>query len=129
MPRLLGVEIPEKKKILYSLCYIYGIGLHKSKNILKNININEDIRTDKLTEEEINKISSEIMKNNFKIEGDLRREVISNIKRLQSIKSYRGFRHSKGLPTRGQRTKSNARTRKGKRKTIGVLTKAKAKKS
>lgn len=116
MPRLLGVNIPDKKKIEYSLKYIYGIGFYSAKKILKNANIDCNILAKDLTEEDLNKISLNIVNLNIKVEGDLKRDIINNIKRLKSIKSYRGIRHSKGLPVRGQRTQSNARTRKGKRK-------------
>ena len=116
MARIAGVDIPNEKRIVISLTYIYGIGLSTSKKILKACEISEDTRTKNLTEDELFKIRKEI--ESIKIEGDLRREVTLNIKRLQEIGSYRGMRHRRGLPVRGQRTKTNARTRKGPAKTI-----------
>ena len=116
MARIAGVDIPNEKRIVISLTYIYGIGLSRSKKILAACGISEDTRTKNLTEEELFKIRKEI--ESIKIEGDLRREVSLNIKRLQEIGSYRGMRHRKGLPVRGQKTKTNARTCKGPRKTI-----------
>lgn len=121
MPRLLGVDIPDNKKLAYSLRYIYGIGLTRAQHICEQTGINPEMRAKDLTEEQLNKISAAIVENNFKVEGDLRREVISNIKRLQAIQCYRGSRHRRGLPVRGQRTRTNARTRKGGRKTVGVV--------
>jgi small subunit ribosomal protein S13 len=123
MPRLLGIDIPGDKKLLYSLCYIYGIGLTRAKIICTASALDPDRRAHTLTEEESNKLSAVITEKQFRVEGDLRREVSSNLKRLQSINSYRGLRHRRGLPVRGQRTQSNSRTRKGKRKTIGVIVK------
>ena len=116
MARIAGVDIPNEKRIVISLQYIYGIGETTSKNILKAANVSEDIRTKDLTEEQLGAIRQEVAK--FKVEGDLRREVALNIKRLTEIGCYRGIRHKKGLPVRGQKTKTNARTRKGPRKTI-----------
>ena len=116
MARIAGVDIPNEKRIVISLTYIFGIGLSTSKKILAACEINEDTRTKNLTEEELFKIRKEI--ESIKIEGDLRREVSLNIKRLQEIGSYRGMRHRRGLPVRGQKTKTNARTCKGPRKTI-----------
>ena len=116
MARIAGVDIPNEKRIVISLTYIYGIGLSTSKKILAACGINEDTRTKNLTEDELFNIRKEI--ESIKIEGDLRREVTLNIKRLQEIGSYRGMRHRKGLPVRGQKTKTNARTCKGPRKTI-----------
>ena len=115
MARIAGVDIPNEKRIVISLTYIYGIGLSTSKKILAACGISEDARTKNLTEDELFKIRKEI--ESIKIEGDLRREVSLNIKRLQEIGSYRGMRHRKGLPVRGQKTKTNARTCKGPRKT------------
>lgn len=120
MPRLVGVDIPKEKRIEISLCYIYGIGRSLSNKILKLANISPDKRAKDLSEEEIAKLSSIIQKD-YKVEGDLRREVSANIKRLIDIGTYRGFRHRRGLPVRGQRTRTNARTRKGPRKTVGVI--------
>ena len=116
MVRIAGVDIPNEKRIVISLTYIYGIGLSTSKKILAACGISEDTRTKNLTEDELFNIRKEI--ESIKIEGDLRREVTLNIKRLQEIGSYRGMRHRRGLPVRGQKTKTNARTCKGPRKTI-----------
>lgn len=119
MARIAGVDLPRGKRIEVALTYIYGIGFPKSREILKNTNINPDTRVRDLTEEEVNKLRSYIDKN-LKVEGDLRKEVALNIKRLIEIGCYRGLRHRRGLPVRGQRTKTNARTRKGTKRTIGV---------
>ncbi|HAQ57169.1 MAG TPA: 30S ribosomal protein S13 [Acholeplasmatales bacterium] len=116
MARIAGVDIPREKRIVISLCYIYGIGKTLSQRILKVTNISEDKRVKDLTDDELVRIRTEVSK--YKVEGDLRREVALNIKRLIEIGSYRGIRHRKGLPTRGQNTRNNARTRKGPRKTI-----------
>lgn len=120
MPRIIGVDIPKDKRVEIALCYIYGIGRTLSGRILRVANINPDKRAKDLTEEEVAKLSSVIQKD-FKVEGDLRREISANIKRLIDAGTYRGFRHRRGLPVRGQRTKTNARTRKGPRKTVGVI--------
>ncbi len=124
MPRLLGVDIPAKKKIAYSLRYIYGIGPVRADQIVKEVGIDPDSRAEALTEEQLNKILHVITENKWVVEGDLRREHTGNLKRLQAINCYRGVRHRKSLPVRGQRTSTNARTRKGPRRTVGV-TKAK----
>ena len=116
MARIAGVDIPRDKRVVISLTYIYGIGKPTAQKILKNVGISEDIRVKDLTEEEIGKIRKEV--ESIKVEGDLRREVALNIKRLMEIGSYRGMRHRKGLPVRGQKTKTNARTSKGKAKPI-----------
>ncbi|AJK51712.1 30S ribosomal protein S13 [Mycoplasma capricolum] len=116
MARISGVEIPNNKRVVVSLTYIYGIGLSTAQSVLKTLNISEDIRVKDLTEEQIKNISIEILK--YKTEGELRREVSLNIKRLMEIGSYRGLRHRKGLPVRGQSSKTNARTVKGPRKTV-----------
>lgn len=113
MARIAGVDIPNEKRVVISLQYIYGIGEPTAKEILKNAGVSEDTRVKDLTEDELSKIRSQVSK--YKIEGDLRRETALNIKRLMEIGSYRGIRHRKGLPVRGQRTHSNARTRKGPR--------------
>lgn len=110
--RIAGVTIPSDKRVEISLTYIFGIGLASSQKILKESKINPNTRVKDLSEEEINKLRGAIEKNN-KVEGDLRREIASNIKRLKEIGSYRGLRHSKGLPVRGQRTKTNSRTVRG----------------
>ena len=117
MARLVGVDLPRGKRIEVGLTYIYGIGLTTSKKILAETGINPDTRTNDLTEEELVKLRDYIQ-GNLKVEGDLHREVSQNIKRLMEIGCYRGLRHRKGLPVRGQRSKTNARTRKGPRKTM-----------
>ncbi|MDO5329884.1 MAG: 30S ribosomal protein S13 [Bacillota bacterium] len=116
MARIAGVDIPNEKRVVISLTYIYGIGDSTAKKICADANVNVDIRVKNLTDEQLNALRAEV--NKYRIEGDLRREVALNIKRLQEIGCYRGLRHKRGLPVRGQRTKTNARTRKGKRKTI-----------
>ena len=116
MARIAGVDIPRDKRVVISLTYIYGIGKPTAQKILKNVGISEDVRVKDLTEDEIGKIRKEI--ESIKVEGDLRREVALNIKRLMEIGSYRGIRHRRGLPVRGQKTKTNARTRKGKARPI-----------
>ena len=121
MPRLLGVEIPGDKRIEASLPYIYGIGPSMAKRILEQVNIDPNIRAKDLAPEQLNQIIHAITASKLPIEGDLRREIQSNLKRLQAINSYRGIRHRRGLPVRGQRTCTNARTRKGPRKTVGVV--------
>jgi len=119
MPRIVGVDIPKEKRVETALTYIYGIAKTSSLKILKTAGINPDTRAKDLTGEEISKIAAIIQKD-YRIEGDLRRELTANIKRLSEISAYRGIRHRRGLPVRGQRTKTNARTRKGPRKTVGV---------
>jgi len=123
MARLLGVDIPNRKKVEYSLRYIYGVGPTRAKEILDAVGIDPDRRTQELTEQELSLISNYIIDNKIMVEGDLRRAVTNNLKRLQSIRCYRGLRHQRGLPVRGQRTITNARTRKGGRKTVGVIRK------
>ncbi len=120
MARLLGIDIPNEKKIEYSLPYVYGIGLPLSRKILTACNIDPNIRAGKLSDEQITVIVQMIQAMKLVTEGDLRREQQSHLKRLTSINCYRGIRHRRGLPVRGQRTKTNARTRKGPRKTVGV---------
>ncbi len=117
MARISGVDIPNAKRVEIALTYIYGIGLKSSRDILAKTGIDPDIRAKDLTEDDIAKLRDEI-ENNYTVEGELRREVALNIKRLVEINCYRGIRHRKGLPVRGQRTKTNARTRKGPAKTI-----------
>ena len=117
MARISGVDIPNNKRVEYALTYIYGIGVKSSRDILAATGINPDTRAKDLTEDEIAKLRDEI-EANYSVEGDLRREVGLNIKRIIEINCYRGMRHRKGLPVRGQRTKTNARTRKGPAKTI-----------
>ena len=116
MARIAGVDIPNNKRVVVSLTYIYGIGNSTAKKVLESANVSEDIRVKDLTDEQMNAIRKDI--DNIKVEGYLRREVQLNIKRLMEIGCYRGIRHRKGLPVRGQRTKTNARTRKGKAKTV-----------
>ena len=123
MARLLGVDIPNRKKIEFSLRYIYGVGPTRAKKILEVTGIDPDRRTQDLNEQELSKISNYIIDEKVMVEGDLRRSVTNNLKRLQSIRCYRGLRHQRGLPVRGQRTITNARTRKGGRKTVGVVKK------
>ncbi|MBQ6390592.1 MAG: 30S ribosomal protein S13 [Eggerthellaceae bacterium] len=118
MARLVGIDLPRNKRIEIGLTYIYGIGLTTSKKILAETGINPDTRTDDLTEEELSKLRDYIQ-NNLTVEGDLHREVSQNVKRLMEIGCYRGLRHRRGLPVRGQRTHTNTRTRKGPRKQIG----------
>mgnify|MGYP001604797022 CR=1 FL=1 len=121
MARIAGVDLPNEKRIEASLPYIYGIGPSLTHKILATCQIDPNIRTKNLTEEQVNNLKNQI--EHYKIEGDLRREIQDNIKRLQSIGAYRGLRHSKNLPARGQRTRTNARTRRGKRITIGTVRK------
>jgi small subunit ribosomal protein S13 len=121
MPRLLGVEIPSDKRIEASLTYIYGIGPTTAKRILDQTNIDPSMRARELSPQQLNDIIHAITDNKIAIEGDLRRELQGNLKRLQAINCYRGIRHRRGLPVRGQRTSTNARTRKGARKTVGVI--------
>ena len=120
MPRLLGVDIPGDKRIEASLPYIYGIGPTTAKRVLEQAAINPDVRAKDLSPDDLNKIIKAITESKLPIEGDLRREIQGNLKRLQAINCYRGIRHRRGLPVRGQRTSTNARTRKGPRKTVGV---------
>lgn len=123
MPRIIGVDIPREKKIDVALTYLYGIGKTLSKKILLEAKVDLSKRAKDLTEAEISALTG-IIQRTTKVEGDLRREIQMNIKRLMDIRCYRGSRHLKGLPCRGQRTHTNARTRKGKRKTVGGLAKA-----
>lgn len=120
MPRLLGVEIPAKKKVAYSLRYINGVGPARADIIVKEAGLDADMRAADLSEEQLNKILHVITEHKWVLEGDLRREITANLKRLQAINCYRGVRHRRSLPVRGQRTSTNARTRKGPRKTVGV---------
>lgn len=120
MPRIIGVDIPKEKRVEIALMYVYGIGRSLSNKILKIANINPDKRAKDLTEEDVARLSSIIQKD-YRVEGDLRRDISANIKRLIDIGAYRGLRHRRSLPVRGQRTRTNARTRKGPRKTVGVI--------
>jgi len=123
MARIAGVDLPRNKRIEYALPYIYGLGLSRSQEILAATEVNPDVRVKDLTEAEAQKIRSYIDQN-FKVEADLKREVQLNIKRLMDIGCYRGLRHRRGLPVRGQKTKTNARTRKGPRRTVAGKKKA-----
>ena len=114
MARIAGVDLPRNKKVEYALPYIYGIGINLSRQILQNIGIDSNVRVHELSEEDVLEIRNEIA-NNFQVEGDLRSEISRNIKRLMDIGSYRGLRHRRRLPVRGQRTSTNARTRRGKK--------------
>lgn len=128
MARIAGVDIPIEKRIEVSLTYVYGIGPTLSKKILSECGIDLDTRVKDMTESELAKIRSKVTEMEIPVEGELRRIVIQNVKRLQDIQSYRGLRHRKGLPSRGQRTRTNARTKKGKRKTVGGMKRKLAKK-
>jgi len=120
MARLLGIEIPNEKRIEASLPYIYGIGHSTARKILEQAEIDPNIRTGELSDEQLAQIIHVVNSNNIPIEGDLRREIQANMKRLQQINCYRGILHRRGMPVRGQRTKTNARTRKGGKRTVGV---------
>ncbi|MBQ9501363.1 MAG: 30S ribosomal protein S13 [Lentisphaeria bacterium] len=120
MARLIGVDIPGNKRIEYALRYIYGVGPTKSVEILEKAGVPRDIKANDLTPDQISKITK-ILQNDLLVEGDLRRSVAADIRRLQQINCYRGIRHRRNLPCRGQRTKTNARTRKGKKVTIGAI--------
>jgi small subunit ribosomal protein S13 len=124
MARIAGVDIPNDKRVEVSLTYIYGVGRSTANKILKRAEINPDTRVKDLTEQEISRIR-EVLEGNYVVEGDLRRELSMNIKRLMDIGTYRGLRHRRGLPVRGQRTRTNSRTRKGPRRTVGARKKAK----
>ena len=120
MPRIIGVDIPGNKRIEYALRYIYGIGPAKALEIIEKTGIDRNLKAADLSQEQISSITK-ILQNDMLVEGDLRRSVAADIRRLQQINSYRGIRHRRGLPVRGQRTKTNARTRKGKKITIGAI--------
>ena len=122
MARIAGIDLPKEKRIEIALTYIYGIGRQLSNKILKQAGVNPDTRAKDMKEDEVSRVAAIIQKE-YKVEGDLRREVSQNIKRLIDIGSYRGYRHRRSLPVRGQRTKTNARTRKGPRRTVGVTRK------
>ncbi len=129
MPRIAGINIPENKKIIASLAYIYGIGRPLASKILIQVKIDFNKRAKELTNEELTRLKDFVEKN-YKIEGDLKRVIQGNIKRLKEISTYRGYRHSRGLPVRGQRTKTNSRTRRGNvRKTVGSGRKKSAEKT
>ena len=120
MARILGVDLPVRKKTTVALTYIYGIGYHRAKEVLQKTKISEDKRIAELSDNELSKIA-QVIESNYEIEGSLRRKVAMSVRRLQQINSYRGIRHSRSLPVRGQRTKTNARTRKGKKRTVGAV--------
>lgn len=121
MARIAGVELPTNKKILFALPYIYGVGLSLSKKIVQSSKVSPDKRVKELSEEETLRLQKEVEK--LEVEGNLRRIVVGNIKRLEELKTYRGRRHQRNLPSRGQRTRSNARTKRGRRVTIGAMKK------
>lgn len=125
MPRVVGIDIPDNKKVKYALTYIKGVGESRAEEIINLLNLDQAMRAQDLTEEQISEISALIDKK-YIVEGELRRRVQENIKRLKEIGSYRGLRHKKGLPVRGQKTQSNARTRKGPRRTVGGVSVRKA---
>ena len=120
MPRILGIDIPGRKRLEYALRYIYGIGPTLATEVIKKAKLDPAKKADDLTDEDIQHLVA-VLQADYRIEGDLRRELSSNIRRLISIGSYRGIRHRRGLPVRGQRTKTNARTRKGAKRTVGVI--------
>lgn len=126
MPRIAGIDVPEKKKIFFALQYIYGIGPKFAAAILAEAGVNPDLRATEVNEQQLAAINA-IIDNSYIVEGALRRQVQQNVQRLKDIRSYRGERHRRGLPTRGQRTRSNARTRKGKKKTVAGKKGVKAK--
>ena len=123
MARIFGIEIPNEKRIEASLCYVYGIGLSTSRKILEQVGIDPNIRAGELKDEQLAALTHAVTGGGILVEGDLRRELQQNLKRLQSIQCYRGIRHRRGLPVRGQRTSTNARTRKGGRRTVGIVRK------
>ncbi|MEN7972398.1 MAG: 30S ribosomal protein S13 [Verrucomicrobiota bacterium] len=120
MPRVLGIDIPGKKRLEYALQYIYGIGPTLAKEVIEKAKLDPAKKADDLTDEDVQHLVA-VLQSDYRIEGDLRREISSNIRRLISIGSYRGIRHRRGLPVRGQRTKTNARTRKGAKRTVGIV--------
>lgn len=117
MPRIIGIDVPDNKRLEISLTYIFGIGRHLSNDIISRLGLNKNMRANKLSQDDIARLNA-LLQSEYVVEGDLRRQVQNNIKRLVGIHSYRGMRHRVGLPVRGQRTKTNSRTRKGKRKTV-----------
>ena len=120
MPRVLGIDIPGRKRLEYALSYVYGLGLATSREVIAKAGLDPAKKADDLTDEDVTKLGA-VIREEYTIEGDLRREVTQNIRRLISINSYRGFRHRRGLPVRGQRTKTNARSRKGPKRTVGAV--------
>jgi small subunit ribosomal protein S13 len=127
MPRVIGTDIPDNKRLIISLTYIYGVGRSRSKEIIEKLSLNADMRAHQLTQDDIARING-LLQSEYVVEGDLRRLVQNNIKRMIAIHCYRGTRHRLGLPCRGQRTRTNSRTRKGKRKTVAGKKTAIAKK-
>lgn len=125
MPRIAGIDIPLEKRVVISLTYIYGVGRHRSQEILNKAGINASVRTKDLTDDELSRINT-IVENNYEVEGQLRRTITQNITRLKEVGCLRGFRHKRSLPVRGQRTKTNARTRKGPRKVVATKKSIKA---
>lgn len=125
MPRLIGVDIPNEKRIVISLTYLTGVGKHTAEKALKAVGIDPNVRAKDLTEEEVKRIANEL-ESHYTVEGALRRQLATNIQRLKDIGCYRGLRHRKGLPVRGQRTKTNARSRKGPRRTVATKKSIKA---
>ncbi len=123
MARIAGVDLPKKKRVEYGLTYIFGIGLHTSRLVLKDAEVDPNKRVYELSDEEVASISRTLRSDKYLIEGDLRKKVAMDVKALMDLGSYRGLRHRKGLPVRGQKTKTNARTRKGKKKTVGAAAK------
>lgn len=123
MPRVIGIDIPGNKRLVISLTYIYGVGKAISEEVIGKLSLDPNMRAHNLTEEDVSKLNA-MLTSEYVVEGDLRRQVQNNIKRLISTNSYRGMRHRVGLPTRGQRTRTNARTRKGKKKTVAGKKKA-----
>lgn len=117
MPRIIGIDIPDNKRLEISLTYIYGVGRHLSNQIIARLGLDPDMRAVKLTQDDIARINA-LLQDEYVVEGDLRRQIQNNIKRMVNIHCYRGLRHRSGLPVRGQRTRTNSRTRKGRRKTI-----------
>lgn len=122
MPRLVGVDIPKDKKIWVALTYLFGVGYKRAADIIKALHLDGNKKAKELTDDELSKITT-FIQNNYKVEGELRRDITQNIRRLMEIGSYRGSRHKKGLPVRGQRTRCNARTRKGPRPRVGGIKK------
>jgi small subunit ribosomal protein S13 len=120
--RIAGIDLPKNKKVEYALRYVYGVGPALSRKILETVGVDGNIRVKDLTEGDVSKINTEIS-HSYRVEGDLRREIQQNIRRLIEINSYKGYRHRRNLPVHGQRTKSNARTRRGRRKTVGSVSK------
>lgn len=117
MPRIIGADIPDNKRLVISLTYLYGIGSHLAKEIIDKLGLDENLRAHKLSQDDIARINA-LLQKDYIVEGDLRRQIQNNIKRLINIGCYRGLRHRKGLPVRGQRTRTNSRTRKGRKKTV-----------